>query len=214
MALPQQTALEPDRPEAIVQRVARRVPALFVVYRFVVAPLLLLAARDGLTFWFLVGFITAGATDLFDGIIARRLNIVSQPLREWDGRADIWFYAWIAGAVWLAHPEVFQEFGVGLLWVVGLQVLAWIVDLIKFRRFSNYHAYSSKVLGASLFAAIIALFAFGDAGIFMRLVIVTGTISMAEEIAITLVLPRWTFDVWSVRHAFRLRAKEGQNAIH
>src|SRR5258705_12062279 len=90
---------KPNRLEATVQRVVRQLPTIFVVYRFVAAPLLLFAARDGLTLWFLLGFIAAGATDLFDGVIARRLNVVSQAIREWDGRADVWFYVWIAGAM-------------------------------------------------------------------------------------------------------------------
>lgn len=210
-------APETDKPNyrrAMVHRAARSVPTLFVVYRFVAAPLLFLAAREGMTGWFLIGFFAAGATDLFDGVIARRLNVVSQGLREWDGRVDVWFYAWIAAAIWVVHPEVFVTFGTGLLWVVALQVAAWTVDFIKFRRFSNYHAYSAKALGCSLFVAILALFAIGGAGILMWLVIVTGTVCMLEEIAITLILPRWTFDVWSVRHALRLRTEGVQNAVH
>lgn len=188
-----------------VQRIGAYIPITFIVYRFLVAPLLFLAARDGYNTLFLIGFILACASDLFDGVIARRLHIVTQGLREWDGRADVWFYAWIGAAIWVTYPQVLLQYGAWLLLVIGLQLASWLLDLIKFHRFTNYHAYSAKALGTSLFLAIVALFTFGSAGVFMWLVIVTGIICMLEEIAMTLILPRWTFDVSGVRHAWQIR---------
>lgn len=187
---------------------ARRVPALFVLFRFVVAPFLFLAARDGYSALFLAGFILACASDLFDGVIARRLGIVTQGLREWDGRADVWFYAWIAAAVWFAHPEVIAAFGRGLLFVLILQCVSSGIDLVKFRRFTNYHAYSAKLFGLFLFLALVMLFAVGIVDLLWQLVIVTGMLCMLEEMAMTLILPRWTFDVSGVRAAWRIRKPE------
>lgn len=201
---------------ALFQRVAHLTPVAFVAFRFIIAPFLFVAARDGWNVLFLAGFILACASDLFDGVIARRLGIVTQKLREWDGRADVWFYAWVAAGVWAAYPEVIAKFGWGLLFVLVLQCLSWLLDLVKFRRVTNYHAYSAKLFGLSLFLALVALFASGGADALWWLVILTGTLCMTEEMAMTLILPRWTFDVSGVREALRIRRaeREGQNANH
>ena len=186
----------------------RYIPAGFVILRFVLGPLLWWDAHLGMPSpWFIIGFVTAGLTDLFDGIIARRLDSVTVELREWDGRVDVWFYFWIALSVWSTHADILQTYTIPLLFVLGLQMLAWLIDLIKFRRFSNYHAYSAKALGFALFGATLALFAFNEVGILLWLAIGAGTICMLEEIAITLTLPQWMYDVPSILHARRLRTE-------
>ncbi len=187
------------------QRVMTQLPAWFILYRFLVAPFLFAAARNGANGLFLVGFILAVVSDLFDGVIARRLHIVTQGLREWDGRADVWFYAWVAAAVWIMYPDVIAKYGAGLLWVVALQCVSWLLDLLKFRRITNYHAYSAKTFGLTLFLAVVALFAFGNVPVLWWLVIAAGTVCMLDEIAMTLLLPRWMFDVSSARAAWQIR---------
>lgn len=95
-------------------------------------------------------------------------------------------------------------------------MLKWLLDPVNFRRVTNYHAYSAKLFGLSLFLALVALFASGGADALWLLVILTGTLCMTEEMAMTLILPRWTFDVSGVREALRMRRaeREGQNANH
>ena len=158
--------------------------------------------------WFLVGFTAAFASDVFDGIIARRLKVDTERLREYDGWVDTWFYGWIVVSALLTHADVIFAFRVPLLLAISTQVLAWVIDWLKFRRFSNYHAYSSKAWGVTLFVACIALFGFNYGGIALWLTVIVGVASHLEEIAMTLALPRWIHDVPSIFHAWRIRKQE------
>ena len=194
----------------------RFVPAACIGIRFLLGPILLWIALDCkpqhtmlyVCPWFLIGFTVAFISDVFDGIIARRLEIVTETLREYDGWVDTWFYCWIAISVWFTHADIVLAFRLPLLLVFSTQVLAWIIDWVKYRRFSNYHAYSSKTWGVTLFVACIALFGFGYAGATLWLTIIVGIMSHMEEIAMTLTLPRWTYDVPSIVHALRMRQQE------
>jgi CDP-alcohol phosphatidyltransferase-like enzyme len=185
----------------------RLLPRVLVGVRFLLGPLMFLDAWDGMASgWFLVGLTTAFLSDVFDGVSARRIGVVTARLREADGRTDVWLYGWIAASAWITHPNLLLAYRVPLLVVIGTQILAWVVDWAKYRRFSNYHAYTAKAWGVALFLATIALFGFNTAGVFLWLAIACGMICTLEEIAMTLVLPDWTYDVTSVFHAFRLRS--------
>src|SRR3954468_1322913 len=82
------------------------IPAFLIGIRFVLGPLLFWDAADGnATPWFLVGFVVAFLADIFDGVIARRLKIVTAQLREADGWTDVWFYAWVAAGAWQSHSH-------------------------------------------------------------------------------------------------------------
>jgi CDP-diacylglycerol--glycerol-3-phosphate 3-phosphatidyltransferase len=153
----------------------------------------------------LIGLVFGFLSDIFDGLIARRQHIVTAQLREMDGRVDVWFFIWIAASAWKTHPEIVITYQIPLLAVLGLQVLAWMIDWVKYRRFSNYHAYSAKAFGLSIFATTMLWFTYKPVDILMWCVIVFGLICMLEEIAITLLLPRWMYDVPSIFHAIRIR---------
>jgi phosphatidylglycerophosphate synthase len=68
----------PAQPLRWPTRRLQRVPALLVALRFTLGPLLSLDAADGATsVWFLVGLAVAFLSDVFDGVLARRLGVVS-----------------------------------------------------------------------------------------------------------------------------------------
>jgi CDP-diacylglycerol--glycerol-3-phosphate 3-phosphatidyltransferase len=183
------------------------IPKLLIALRFVLGPLLFLDAADGSTTpWFLVGVTLAVLSDWLDGVLARRWGTSTARLREADGWTDVWFYLWIAASLWQAHRALILAEWQPIALVIAAQVLAWIVDLVKYRRFSNYHTYLGKSWGATLFLAVVAIFGFGTGGIFLWIMAVVGTACALEEIAITLTLPTWTHDVPSIFHARRLRA--------
>src|SRR5262245_58433508 len=100
-------------------------PAVLVGIRFLLGPLLFLNAADGrISGWFLAGLTVAFLSDVFDGVIARRIGVVTARLREADGRTDVWLYTWIAASAWITHPHLLLTYRVPLLIVIGTQVLA------------------------------------------------------------------------------------------
>ncbi len=181
-----------------------KVPALLIAFRFALAPALYLDTRDGqVGVWFLALVALGFLSDLFDGVIARRTGGVTARLREWDGRTDVWFVAWLAAGAWNTRPDLVVDHGTPLLLVVAVQALAWVVDLAKYRRFSNYHTYTAKAWGWSIAVLALVWFGGGDVALPLWAAVALGTACCLEEIAITLVLPEWTHDVPSVVHAVR-----------
>ena len=191
---------------SLLAAVIQFVPAALVILRFFMGLLLLLNAINGKTdAWFIVAFVTAFLSDIFDGVIARRFGVSTASLRRADSWADVYLYICVAISAFLVHSDVIITFSNGLSAVVGIQLIWWVVNLAKYGQPASYHTYSAKAWGVSLFVATIALFGFGYGGLTLSLAIAVGIIHTVEEIAMTLILPQWTHDVLSIVHALRLR---------
>jgi CDP-diacylglycerol--glycerol-3-phosphate 3-phosphatidyltransferase len=182
------------------------IPSGLVLFRFLISPFLLLDALDGKTsVWFIVGFVAAFLSDIFDGIIARRLGVSTAQLRQADSWADVCLFSCIFVSAWIVHQDILVTYSVPLLMIVFAQLLWWVVNLVKYGKPASYHTYSAKFWGITLFIAIIALFGFDYAGVALWLTCIAGTIHSVEEIAMTLILPVWKHDVLSIFHALNIR---------
>ncbi len=183
-----------------------QLPITLVFLRLAIAPCLLWDALDGqVTRWFLVGYIIAVLSDIFDGIIARRLGVSTANLRQADSWADVALYVCVAAAAWWVHQDIVLAFRVPLLVVVAAQALWWLVNLVKYGKPASYHTYSAKLWGITLVAATLSLFGFNSGGIALWIAILVGIVHTLEEIVMTLLLPSWQHDVLSLAHALRLR---------
>jgi phosphatidylglycerophosphate synthase len=84
-------------------------------------------------------------SDIFDGIIARRLNIATEGLRRLDSIADSIFYVAAAGAAWLLHPQAILDRIQPILVLIALEIVRYVFDYYKYRRETSYHMWSSKL---------------------------------------------------------------------
>ena len=181
------------------------VPSFLVGLRFAIALLLLWDALDRtLSDWFMAGYIAAVLSDIFDGIIARRLGVSTVRLRQADSWADICLYVCIALSVWLVYPQVIVDFALPLAIAIVAQLTLFATSLLKFGKFPSFHTYTAKVWGIALLIATVGLFGFGYAET-LWLAIVFCVLNSLEEIAMTVILPKWQHDVLSVVHALKLR---------
>ncbi len=147
----------------------------------------------------------AFVSDIFDGVIARRLNVATPGMRRLDSIADSLFYVAAAVAAWLLYPRVIGEHFASLLLLAALEVARYVLDFAKFRREASYHTWSSKVWGVTLFMAFFALLAMGFTGQAVAAAIYVGIFVDIEGLAISLVLEDWRADVPSIFHALKLR---------
>jgi phosphatidylglycerophosphate synthase len=181
------------------------VPSLLIALRFAIAPLLLFDALDrSISSWFIVGYVIAVISDIFDGIIARKLNISTVRLRQADSWADICLYTCVAVSTWLVHPQVLVDFQTPLLIAIAAQLTLFAISLSKFGKFPSFHTYTAKAWGLALLIATVSLFGFGYAAP-LWLAIAFCLINTIEEIVMTLILPKWTHDLLSIFHALDLR---------
>lgn len=181
------------------------IPSILVGLRLTIAPLLLLDALDRqISVWFLIGYVIAVLSDIFDGIIARRLGVSTVRLRQADSWADICLYSCVAASTWLVYPQIVLEFQVPLLLAASAQLALFATSLIKFGKFPSFHTYTAKVWGLTLLIATVGLFGFNYANT-LWLAISMCIINSLEEIVMTLILPEWKCDVLSVFAALELR---------
>ena len=150
-----------------------------------------------------VGFLS----DVFDGVVARRFDVATATLRRLDSSVDTVFYLCVAYAAWRIAPAPLRAVRWGVTAVLATMALNYLVEWLRFRREASYHARSARLFGLVLFAALAWLLATGS-GALLPAAIVCGLVSHFENLAITLILPRWHHDVPSAAHAWRIRRAE------
>lgn len=181
------------------------IPSILVGLRFVLAMLLLVEALDHQTSWFfIIAYLLAVFSDIFDGIIARRLKVSTIQLRQADSWADICLYLCVAFSTWLVYPQILIKFKLPLLLGVAAQVTLFSLSLLKFRKFPSFHTYTAKIWGLSLLVATVSLFAFNYTEPFW-LAIALCYLNSFEEIVMVLVLPEWQCDILTLFEAMELR---------
>lgn len=181
-------------------------PLLLTALRAALAPVLL--ALAGWAPWpaaFGLCLLLAFVSDIFDGVIARRLGIATPTLRRLDSIADSLFYAAATLAVWQLHGEALSTRWLPLLVLLGLEAARYAFDARKFGREASYHMWSSKLWGIALFLGFFSLLALQRDSVFVDAAIYLGMLADLEGLAISVILPRWRSDVPSVVHAWRWR---------
>lgn len=189
-------------------RYLQSVPLLLTCLRGVLGPSVIACAYLWPRPVLLAGSVlVAFLSDIFDGVIARRLGVATASLRRLDSMADSIFYLCALWAVWVLHPSVIRNNALPLIVLAVLECTRYALDLWKFGREASYHMWSSKLWGIALFIAFIGVFALDDPGILPVTAIAIGVIADAEGVLISLTLPSWRHDVPSIFHALRIRAE-------
>lgn len=150
-------------------------------------------------------FATGLLTDIFDGIIARRLNVSSEQLRRLDSSIDQVFFIMVAIATYIQCKTFFYNNYLKLAILLGTEALTYAVSFIKFKKEVATHAIASKAWTLILFATLIHIMVDCKAPVLFQWCFYVGMISRLEIVAILLFLRKWTNDVPSVYHAILLR---------
>jgi len=193
-----------DVPAAATRRMVHRVPLLLTLLRAALAPVLIYLAivfpsKVGFGICLMAGFLS----DVYDGIIARRLGIATSSLRRLDSITDTFFYLAASFAAWHLYPHAILRRAIPITILILLETARYAFDWLKFRREASYHMWSSKVWGISLFVGFFSLLALGSDDVSLSVAIYLGILADCEGLAISISLRRWTPDVPSLIHALR-----------
>ena len=101
---------------------------------------------------FFIVYGVCGFSDAIDGFVARKLGIQSAFGSVLDSFSDLLFYGVMAAKIFPTLQRLLTVFQ----WVIiavptGLHLIAYIVCMIKFGKFSAIHTYANKVLGALVY---------------------------------------------------------------
>ncbi len=186
----------------------KTVPYILIAVRFILAPVIMALAYlqgEESRFLILTLMYTGLLTDIFDGIIARKVGVSSEQLRRLDSQTDLVFWLSLGFASYFMAPELITNEWPGILLIFGMEALCYLVSFLKFGKETCTHAFLSKMWGLSLLIAFTYLIGFQQAGWAFYLTVALGFISHIDVILIVLLLPKWQYDVPSSYHAWKIR---------
>ena len=185
----------------------KQIPALLIAFRVVLAPIiawLLMRHEAGLAGWL---YVAAVVSDIFDGVIARRLGIAPLRLRQADGFADIWLFVCLLSGLCTGYrpllPPLAWPFGTAMV----LQVVSWGFCWWRFGKMTSYHSLLAKLTALALLIGILALL-FTRSPLPLAIALWIFALNLLEEMTMTAVLRRYHHDVWNLAAALRLRREE------
>ena len=176
----------------------RSIPWLLVGFRVVAGPLILALAFAGQGVACALLLSAGVLSDIFDGIVARRIGVSTPRLRTWDSRADVMFWLFSLFGLILLRPSLAADLGLAALLIGALEVGNHLFSYLKFRREASPHHYLSKAFGLGLWLLFGLGFAVGEVGVVLFAVLALGVVSQIEAFAITWRLKAWRCDVPSV----------------
>jgi CDP-diacylglycerol--glycerol-3-phosphate 3-phosphatidyltransferase len=144
-------------------------------------------------------------TDIFDGIVARRLNISTQRLRRLDSNVDQCFFIAVALATYIQCPAFFST---NYLWIgilLAAEGLTYLISFLKFKKEIATHSIGAKLWTLVLVATLIDIMLHCQSSYLFMYCFWIGVITRIEITAIILTLKNWTNDVPTIYHAWQLR---------
>jgi CDP-diacylglycerol--glycerol-3-phosphate 3-phosphatidyltransferase len=182
----------------------RWIPFALTTLRLVLAPVLIAAACWHPAGWLFVGILTiAVLSDIFDGVIARRLGIATPALRRYASAVDSVFWVTVCGVIWALRPDVVRTEAVPLAALFASEVATYVVAWWRYRATPATHSYAAKAFGVLLFAACAGLLGWGVAGWPFRAMLIFGVVVNAEILVMFACCRRQPVDTPTLWHALR-----------
>ncbi|MEO9483793.1 MAG: CDP-alcohol phosphatidyltransferase family protein [Ekhidna sp.] len=153
---------------------------------------------EGHAIW-IVGLMVFGLlTDVFDGIIARKLNVSTEKLRIWDSNADQFFWLLTISSIFYLNFTFVKENITWIALVVSLELSSYLISYLKFKKPIATHSILAKLWTLTLLWFLIDLTLNPVSQLPFILCIALGIVSRIEINLIILALKKWTTDVPSI----------------
>jgi len=144
-------------------------------------------------------------TDVFDGIIARKLNISSEKLRRLDSSIDQVFFISVAVATYIQCPDFFKTNLIKLIILGAFEAATYLLSYIKFKKEIATHSIGAKIWTLSIFATLVEIMVHCESVVMFEICFWLGLLTRLEILAIVFTLKKWTNDVPTIYHAIKLR---------
>ena len=179
----------------------KKIPFLLIYSRILIGIIIAVLSCykiNNHAYWITILMSLGLITDIFDGIIARRLNVSSEKLRIWDSNVDQFFWLIVIGSIFYLNIDFVTDNLIWLATIVLLELMCYLISYIKFRKSIATHSILAKIWTLSLLAFLIDLVLNSTSQAPFIICIVLGMISRIEIILIILSLKKWTTDVPSI----------------
>lgn len=183
------------------------IPNMLSLSRVIFMPLLFWLLYSGHHYWFLAAYVVLASTDLFDGILARKLKQVSHLGKELDSLTDLFFYIATAYFIYYLFPEVILANKIYLIIFFSLLGVSFILSGIMFRRPVMMHTRILRICAVLVSLLMVISFWF-DTIYFARTIIFLYFYGFTEEILIFLIYGNVNPDTKSI---FQLMKENGKS---
>lgn len=184
------------------------IPILLIYSRLVFSLIILLLSfiqpehfRPIINTLLIIGLIS----DIFDGIIARKLNVSTVKLRRMDSFIDQVFWLSALAGAYVICGTFFEENVFLLAALLGAEALTYLISYLKFRKEVATHAILSKVWTLTILATLVQIISTCDSSWLFMTCFYIGVITRMEIVAILLIIRKWENDVPSLYHAILIR---------
>ncbi len=137
------------------------IPNILSFYRLIMFPVILVLALLGIEKWFVILFCINLITDILDGFIARRFNLVTKFGAALDNLADMGTYVLAILGVFLFKWQDFKPHVWLLYLFLTIFIISYIVAFFRFGKIPGMHLYSPVIAGYLQGAFFFVLFVWG-----------------------------------------------------
>jgi CDP-diacylglycerol--glycerol-3-phosphate 3-phosphatidyltransferase len=186
----------------------KKLPYLLLWFRLVLGPIMILITYYSVPFLRIIlvtGIFLGLLSDVFDGIIARKVGVSSEKLRRLDSQTDLVFWLCVGFCAWLLHSDLLLNYKYAIAIIFIMEALTYVFSLAKFGKETCTHALLSKLWGITLLIAFVSIIGFGYGGLSILAVVIVGIVAHIDVYLIIYFLPKWMHDVPSCYHAYLIK---------
>ena len=186
----------------------KNIPIALIITRLILGPIMIFLTykfRNTIRLELAVLLILGLLSDIFDGIIARKIGSATEKLRRMDSQTDLVFWLCAGYCCYLLNPEIITKNRLSIALVFVMEALTYAYSIAKFGKETCTHALLSKLWGISLCVTFVSILGFGYGEIPFMLSIIIGFLAHIDVLLIIYFLPKWTHDVPSCYHAYCIR---------
>ncbi len=184
------------------------IPILLIYSRVILGiGILILTLSTGIAYkeiiftFIIIGFLT----DVFDGIVARKLKIDSDLIRRLDSKADRIFWLLILLSTYLMYPDFIKSKSLQIILILVFELFAFLVSYLKFQKIPAPHNYLSKLWGCFVLLSLCEIVLTGSSNLLFNLMVLTGVLSRVDSMFIYKILEKWERDIPSFYHAIQIK---------
>ena len=182
-------------------KILNQTPYLLVYSRLLIAIYFIFVAafkqlQDPLTISLLLIF--AVLSDVFDGIIARKLKIDSVHLRQLDSKVDTIFWITLLYVLLVVENSFIKAHAIELFILLASEVFLQVFGYLKFNSALALHTYAAKAWAVLLTLSVLQLLLGKNAEIIFHTMFVWGLIAQLEVALIIFKMKTFNVDVSSI----------------
>jgi phosphatidylglycerophosphate synthase len=179
--------------------VKRYIPFALTSLRLMLGPSALVCAfKNTPRIVYLAILLVGIASDIFDGILARRFGVSTAQLRRYDSVTDAVYYSFILVVAWILCRPVVLASMPAIAVLIFSEAAVIVVSAARFRRYPATHTYLAKFYGLCMLAVLIALLVFDASSWVVWALAIVAVVTNAEIILIHFLADSPPVDVRSV----------------